>query len=142
MAIFFSNYLIIGSGVAGLKSSLNAAETGSVHLVTKKEDFESNTNYAQGGIASVLDHSDSFESHIRDTHQAGAGLCHPESVRLIVTHGPEAIEELINIGVSFTRTQDGSLELGREGGHSFRRIVHSKDLTGREVRRPAGWVRA
>ncbi len=133
MSILRSTFLVIGSGVAGLHTALEAAKHGTVHLVTKKEDFESNTNYAQGGIASVLDHSDSFESHIRDTMEAGAGLCHPEAVRLIVTHGPDAIEELIQIGVSFTKKLDGSLELGREGGHSFRRIVHSQDLTGREV---------
>lgn len=133
MAVFRSNFLIIGSGVAGLKTALEAAKFGTVHLVTKKEDFESNTNYAQGGIASVLDQNDSFDAHIQDTHSAGAGLCHPGAVDLIVTHGPNAIQELMEIGVEFTRNQDGSLELGREGGHSARRIVHAQDLTGREV---------
>ena len=133
MNVFHSDFLIVGSGVAGLKTALKAAEHGSVRLVTKKEDFESNTNYAQGGIASVLDQNDTFDSHISDTHLAGAGLCHPDSVNLIVTQGPEAIKELIEFGVEFTRTQDGSLELGREGGHSTRRIVHAQDLTGREV---------
>lgn len=133
MAVFRSKFLVIGSGVAGLNSALDASKYGTVQLVTKKQDFESNTNYAQGGIASVLDHSDSFESHIRDTLEAGAGLCHIEAVRLIVTHGPEAIDRLIQVGVEFTRSENGVLELGREGGHSFRRIVHAKDLTGREV---------
>lgn len=133
MAVFRSNFLIIGSGVAGLKTALEAARYGTVNLVTKKDDFESNTNYAQGGIATVLDENDSFDAHIRDTHEAGAGLCHPDSVKLIVTHGPDAIRELMEIGVEFTRSQDGRLELGREGGHSARRIVHAQDLTGREV---------
>ncbi len=128
-----SAFLVIGSGVAGLKTALYAAEYGTVNLVTKKEDFESNTNYAQGGIASVLDQSDSFESHVRDTLEAGAGLCDRKRVELIVTKGPDMIRELIQIGVSFTRAENGSLALGREGGHSFRRIVHAQDLTGREV---------
>ena len=130
---FRSSILVLGSGVAGLTLALKAAQNGTVNLVTKQEDFESNTNYAQGGIAAVFDRSDSFESHIRDTLQAGAGLCHRRAVELIVTQGPEVILELIEIGARFTRREDGELELGREGGHSFRRIVHAKDLTGREV---------
>lgn len=89
MALVRSNFLILGSGVAGLKTALNAARFGTVTVITKKEDFESNTNYAQGGIATVLDtKGDSFDNHIRDTLQAGAGLCHPDSVSLIVTRGP------------------------------------------------------
>jgi len=136
MGVLRSQFLILGSGVAGLKTALSAARFGTVTVITKKEDFESNTNYAQGGIASVLDtQSDSFESHIRDTLQAGAGLCHPDAVSLIVTRGPREIEDLIRLGVEFTRTEDGRLELAREGGHSRRRIVHAKDLTGREVER-------
>ncbi len=135
MKIQTSDFLIIGSGVAGLHTTLNAAQSGSVNLVTKKDDFESNTNYAQGGIASVLDRHDSFDSHVRDTLEAGAGLCRRDAVELIVEHGPEAIQSLIDIGVEFTRRRDGELELGREGGHSYRRIVHAKDLTGREVER-------
>jgi L-aspartate oxidase len=123
----------LGSGVAGLSLALKAAEHGTVNLVTKKEDFESNTNYAQGGIAAVLDGSDCFENHIHDTLLAGAGLCHRDSVELIVTHGPKVIEDLVRIGVEFTENESGKLALGREGGHSFRRIVHAKDLTGREV---------
>lgn len=135
MNVQTSDILVIGSGVAGLHTALNAVKLGRVNLVTKKDDFESNTNYAQGGIATVLDQHDSFDSHIRDTLEAGAGLCHLDAVELIVTHGPEAIENLINCGVEFTRSGDGELELGREGGHSYRRIVHAKDLTGREVER-------
>ncbi len=128
-----SDFLVIGSGVAGLKTALEAAKYGTVHLVTKKEHFESNTNYAQGGIASVLDKSDSFDAHVNDTLVAGAGLCHRKTVEYIVSEGPTAIRELINVGVEFTRDPQGNLELGREGGHSARRIVHAKDLTGREV---------
>lgn len=130
---FQSEFLVMGTGVAGLTFALRAAQAGTVHLVTKKEDYESNTNYAQGGIAAVFDHSDSYEAHIQDTIEAGAGLCHPNTVRIIVEQGPEVIQELIQMGANFTQGDDGSLDLGREGGHSFRRIVHAKDLTGREV---------
>lgn len=128
-----SEFLVIGTGVAGLTFALRAAERGQVHLITKKEDFESNTNYAQGGIAVVFDQHDSFEAHIQDTFIAGAGLCHPNTVRTIVEHGPQVIRELIELGAKFSHDKDGMLELGREGGHSFRRIVHAKDFTGREV---------
>lgn len=130
---FQSDFLVMGTGVAGLTSALRAAQTGTVHLVTKKEDYESNTNYAQGGIAAVFDHSDSYKAHIQDTMTAGAGLCHLNTVRIIVEHGPEVIKELTKMGAKFTQGVDGELDLGREGGHSFRRIVHAKDLTGREV---------
>ncbi len=130
-----SDFLILGTGVAGLTFALRAAEHGSVNLITKKEKHESNTNYAQGGIAAVFDHSDSFESHIHDTLVAGAGLCHEKTVRIIVEHGPEVIQELMRFGARFTTGVEGELDLGQEGGHSFRRIVHSKDLTGREVER-------
>lgn len=133
MATFHSDLLVIGSGVAGLNAAIKASDLGTVHLVTKKEDYQSNTNYAQGGIASVLDSHDSFDAHVRDTLQAGAGLCHRDAVELIVALGPEAIHDLMSLGVDFTRGDDGNLELGREGGHSYRRIVHAKDLTGREV---------
>ncbi len=133
MSAFHSHFMVIGTGVAGLKTALEATRYGTVNVITKKQDFESNTNYAQGGIASVLDQNDTFDSHVQDTLKAGANLCHRKSVELIVTNGPEAIEELISIGVDFTRDGEGTLELGREGGHTRRRIVHSKDLTGREV---------
>lgn len=128
-----SDFLVTGTGVAGLTFALHAAEAGTVHLITKKEDYESNTNYAQGGIATVFDQHDSYEAHIQDTLIAGAGLCHLNTVRLIVENGPEVICELIQLGANFSHDKDGKLELGREGGHSFRRIVHAKDLTGREV---------
>jgi L-aspartate oxidase len=132
-----ADYLVIGTGIAGLSFALEAAKTGSVVIVTKKEMAEGATNYAQGGIASVLDPDDSFEAHIRDTLESGDGLCHEDIVHLVVQDGPRRIAELIGMGVQFTRqAQNGEiLDLGREGGHSWRRIVHTKDLTGREVER-------
>jgi len=132
-----ADFLVIGTGIAGLSFALEAAKSGSVVIVTKKEMAEGATNYAQGGIASVFDPEDSFESHIKDTLESGDGLCHENIVRLVVENGPPRIQELISMGVQFTRQaeDEGSLDLGREGGHSSRRIVHTKDLTGREVER-------
>ncbi|MBK5100100.1 MAG: L-aspartate oxidase [Desulfobacteraceae bacterium] len=132
-----TDYLIIGSGIAGLTFALQAAKSGTVAIVTKKEKMEGSTNYAQGGIASVFAPDDSFEFHIKDTLESGDGLCNEEVVRMVVQDGPERIRELISMGVHFShQTQDKeSLDLGREGGHSKRRIVHTKDLTGREVER-------
>jgi L-aspartate oxidase len=131
-----SDFLIIGSGVAGLSFALKVANFGSVSIVTKKDLAESSTNYAQGGIASVLSVEDSFESHIDDTLIAGAGLCHRDVVNMVVKNGPERIKELIKLGVNFTKREiDNGFEydLGREGGHSKRRIIHADDLTGREI---------
>ncbi len=133
-----SDYLVIGSGIAGLSFALEAAKSGTVSVVTKKEMMEGSTNYAQGGIASVFDPDDSFDLHIRDTLESGDGLCKENIVSLVVKEGPARIRELIELGVTFTlQGKDGpvSLDLGREGGHSRRRIVHTKDLTGREVER-------
>jgi L-aspartate oxidase len=132
-----SDFLIIGSGVAGLLFALNTAQAGRVALVTKKEAMESNTNQAQGGIAAVLGANDSFDLHIQDTLTSGAGLCHPEVVRRVVTEGPQRIEALISRGVSFSRSHSSpeTFDLGREGGHSRNRIVHTQDMTGREVER-------
>lgn len=131
-----SDYLVIGSGIAGLSFALKAAETGSVTLITKKEFQESNTNYAQGGIASVLDPDDSFDSHVQDTLNAGAGLCRKEVVELVVAAGPSMVQALMAWGAEFTREKNKeSLALGREGGHSKNRIVHAADLTGREIER-------
>ena len=135
------DFLILGSGVAGLFSALKAARYGRVLIVTKKGAEECNTRYAQGGIACVTDKDDSFESHLRDTLTAGAGLCHPEVVRQIVTAGPARLRELIDYGAHFTRHReiaaDGpdpeAYDLGREGGHSRRRILHAGDITGEEV---------
>ncbi len=129
-----TDFLIIGSGIAGLSLALKLSKLGKVSIITKKHRAESNTNYAQGGIAAVMDSSDTFESHIADTLEAGAGLCKIESVRKIVTEGPEMIKELIEIGARFSR-EHGKLELGKEGGHSRNRIIHAKDLTGKEVER-------
>nr|MDA8122210.1 FAD-dependent oxidoreductase [Deltaproteobacteria bacterium] len=131
-----SNFLVIGSGIGGLGFALRAARSGTVTIITKKEAAESSTNYAQGGIATVWSGEDTFESHIEDTHKAGAGLCHPDVVDLVVRDAPEKIKELIKWGVRFTRrTGKHEYDLGREGGHSRRRIFHAKDLTGREVER-------
>jgi L-aspartate oxidase len=129
-----SDFLIIGSGIAGLSFALKAAEIGTVAIVTKKERAESNTNYAQGGIAAVTSGEDSFESHIRDTLNAGVGLCHRDAVEVLVQEGPARLKELIAIGVAFTQNA-GGLDLGREGGHSQNRIVHARDRSGWEIER-------
>jgi L-aspartate oxidase len=131
-----TDYLVIGSGIAGLYFALHASEHGRVLLVTKRAPEESNTNYAQGGIASVLDPDDSFEAHIADTLQVGDGLCHRDIVEQVVREAPSHIHQLIDrFGVAFDRQPGGRLDLGREGGHSARRVVHAKDLTGRELER-------
>lgn len=127
------DFLILGSGVTGLYTAYQLADLGSVLLVTKADLVESSTAYAQGGIASVLAATDSFESHIRDTLEAGAGLCDPEAVRVLVTEGPDHIRRLIELGARFETGPGGELDLHREGGHSHNRIVHSGDLTGKEV---------
>jgi L-aspartate oxidase len=125
-----SDFLVIGSGIAGLSFALRAAETGTVIILTKKERADSNTNYAQGGIACVTSPDDSFELHIKDTLEAGVGLCHPDAVRLIVEEGPSRVRELEKWGVGFTRSTEKAFDLGREGGHTRNRIVHAKDKTG------------
>lgn len=129
-----SRCLVVGTGIAGLQFALLAAENGSVHVVTKKESRESNTNYAQGGIAAAVSPLDNFEDHIEDTLSAGAGLCNESVVRQMVEAGPELIERLLSYGIQFSRDEDGvGFALGREGGHSQRRVLHCKDLTGREI---------
>ncbi len=128
-----TDFLVIGSGIAGLSCALKLAERGTVSIVTKKEEAESNTNYAQGGIAAVFDPGDTFDQHIRDTLDAGDGLCHKNAVELIVREGPERVGELFQRGVDFTRRKNGQFDLGREGGHRFNRIVHVQDHTGRDV---------
>jgi len=133
---FITDFLVIGSGIAGLSFSLKAAQYGTVTIITKKERAESNTNYAQGGLAAVLSPDDSFELHIEDTKKAGAGLCHDDVVELLVRNGPARVRELIDWGVEFSRRhppQNHQFDLGREGGHSRNRIVHAKDLTGKVV---------
>ncbi len=140
-----TDFLIIGSGVAGLTFALKVAEFGSVALVTKKDIMASNTSHAQGGIASVFDQLDSFDFHIADTLESGDGLCNREVVEMVVKSGPDRILELIDLGVNFNiregDTSDGptsgdspmQLDLGREGGHSQKRIVHAQDMTGLEL---------
>src|SRR5918996_575657 len=126
--------LVIGSGIAGLSFALKAAEHGSVHVITKKERAVSSTNYAQGGIAAVFAPDDALELHVRDTVVAGAGLCHLHAVETLVRDGPARVRDLIDWGVRFSRAGN-ELSLGREGGHSRRRILHAGDLTGREIER-------
>jgi L-aspartate oxidase len=123
----------VGTGIAGLRVALALADHLDVLVVTKKRVSESNTNYAQGGIASVLGGDDSFDEHVHDTLIAGAGLCHPGVVREVVERGPEMIHDLVAQGIHFSRGDAGAYQLGREGGHSRRRIVHAGDFTGREL---------
>jgi L-aspartate oxidase len=129
-----ADVLVIGSGIAGLFFALRAASFARIAIVTKKDRPESNTNYAQGGIAAVFGSDDSPALHAADTYIAGAGLCHRDAVEVLVHEGPLRILELIELGVRFSR-DGGDLSLGREGGHSRRRIVRAADLTGREVER-------
>jgi len=129
-----TDVLIIGSGIAGLFSAIKIADFADVFVITKKGESDSNTNYAQGGIASVMSKVDSYEKHINDTLIAGAGLCNRKAVEILVKEGPDRIKDLIAIGTKFTEKQ-GHLDLAKEGGHSVARIVHAKDLTGREVER-------
>jgi len=130
--------LILGSGIAGLSLALKMAEHGSVCILTKKNKAESNTNYAQGGIACVTSKEDTVELHVADTLDAGAGLCDEAMVRSVVAEGPERVDELIAIGVQFSQRDNGVLteyDLGKEGGHSKRRVLHAKDMTGKEIER-------
>jgi L-aspartate oxidase len=132
-----SDYLILGSGIAGLSLALKASKNGSVSLVTKKKLFDSATVKAQGGIACVTDESDSFEAHVRDTIVSGAGLCNKRMVEKMVVEGPERVRELISLGVEFTKKKDSDsgFELALEGGHGKRRILHVGDTTGNEIER-------
>jgi L-aspartate oxidase len=135
------DFLVLGSGIAGLSYALKVAPHGRVAIVTKKNRAESNTNYAQGGIAAVTSKEDSFELHVRDTLEAGAGLCKESVVRTIIEEGPARITELIGLGMHFSEREIPlshgmkELDLGKEGGHSKRRILHAKDITGREIER-------
>ncbi|HEY3307369.1 MAG TPA: L-aspartate oxidase [Desulfuromonadaceae bacterium] len=129
-----SDFLVIGSGIAGLSFALQAANHGSVAIITKRDISESATKYAQGGIASVFSAEDSFDAHIEDTLVAGAGICREDIVRMVVEEGPQTIRNLIEWGVKFT-TKGEDYDLTREGGHSARRILHAEDITGREIER-------
>ncbi|MBS1646747.1 MAG: L-aspartate oxidase [Bacteroidetes bacterium] len=129
------DFLIIGSGIAGLSFALKTAAHGKVLIITKANEDETNTKYAQGGIAAVWNEHDNFEKHIQDTFDAGANLNDDEAVRTVVTQAPERIQELMDIGTSFDKTAEGSFDLAREGGHSEHRILHYKDATGKEIER-------
>ncbi|MEG1621833.1 MAG: L-aspartate oxidase [Alistipes sp.] len=130
-----TDFLVIGSGAAGLSFALKAAAYGHVTVVTKGKMDECNTNYAQGGICSVTYAPDSFEKHIQDTLVCGAGKCDPDAVEQVVLHAPRLIRDLIEWGTRFDKTPDGKFELNREGGHSEHRILHHEDLTGAEIER-------
>jgi len=126
--------IVVGSGIAGLSFAIKVAEAGHrVAIITKKDSAESNTNYAQGGIAAVTSQTDDVEMHVADTLDAGDGLCDESAVREILRDGPAAIEELALRGVAFTQLEDGRVSLGKEGGHSKRRILHVKDVTGKAI---------
>ena len=127
-----SDFLVIGSGISGLNFALNAAEKGRVLLITKKKLMDSNTNYAQGGIAAVLDKADNFEQHVADTMEAGNHHNKREAVEFMVKNAPAAIRRLIELGVQF-ESENGQLKLTREGGHSTSRIAYVSDYTGREI---------
>ena len=135
------DYIVIGSGIAGLTFALKVAPHGRVAIITKKHLAEANTQYAQGGIAAVTKPTDSVDLHVADTLRAGAGLCSEEVVRTIVEEGPARVQELIDLGMDFTRGESISADgerfysLGKEGGHSKRRVLHAKDATGREIMR-------
>jgi L-aspartate oxidase len=131
------DFLVIGSGIAGLSYALKCVELGEVVVVTKKKDVDTATNLAQGGIAAVLEKNDSVTSHVEDTLLSGDGLCDESVVRMVVESGPDRVQELIDLGVAFVQDTDNSsgYSLGREGGHSHRRVAHAYDLTGKEIER-------
>lgn len=134
-----ADFLILGSGIAGLWAALQLAEHGHVLIVTKKDEAESNTNYAQGGIAAVMSQLDSIKAHVTDTLTVGSGIAKPAVVRRVIAAAPEMVRKLIDVGVRFTyRTpaeRVAGLDLGLEGGHSAPRVVHAADLTGQEIER-------
>ncbi|MGQ1947436.1 L-aspartate oxidase [Geofilum sp. OHC36d9] len=129
------DFLVIGSGIAGLSFALKVAGHGRVCLITKQKLEETNTSYAQGGISSVTYQPDDFEKHVADTLNAGAGVCNEEVVRMVVNEAPEQIDQLLKWGTHFDKTKDGKFDLHREGGHSENRILHHKDNTGFEIQR-------
>ena len=130
------DFVVIGSGIAGLSFALKVAKHGSVTVITKRKGADTNTAWAQGGIACVTSGEDSFELHVRDTLEAGAGLCDEAVVRTIVTEGPDRIRELADLGLHFDEREVSGhreLDLGKEGGHSKRRVLHVRDVTGKEI---------
>jgi L-aspartate oxidase len=130
-----SDILVMGSGLAGLGYALKVADFARVNLITKKGLTETSTSKAQGGIAAVLGADDRFEYHIQDTLTVGDGLSHPDIVELVVRQGPDRVRELIDMGAHFDLGKDNGYDLGREGGHSHRRVIHAQDMTGAEVER-------
>ena len=135
MRIVDCDYFVVGSGMSGLMTALHLAPAGKTVLVTKGRLEDCNSNFAQGGICCVADPADSFEAHVADTMIAGAGLCTEDVVRRIVSEAPAGIRDLIDCGVRFAKKDDGSWDLGREGGHSMRRIFHAGDITGEKCER-------
>ena len=134
MKILKSDFVVVGSGIAGLMTAIDLSKKGTVLVITKKQSTDSNTNYAQGGIACVVGSDDSFEAHVQDTLNAGAGLCNEDIVRGVVEAGPERIVALERFGVHFSEQTEGSgYDLGKEGGHTHRRVLHSGDITGRQI---------
>ena len=130
------DFVVIGSGIAGLSFALKVAQHGSVAVITKRKGTDTNTAWAQGGIACVTSDEDSFELHVRDTLEAGAGLCDEAAVRTIVMEGPDRIRELMEFGLEFDEREVSGhreLDLGKEGGHSKRRVLHVQDVTGKEI---------
>jgi len=129
------DFLVIGGGMGGLTAALHLCAHGRVFLVSKRERYESNTRYAQGGISCVMDKADSMDAHVRDTLDTGCGLSEESVVRSVVEGGPERIREMERMGVKFERRPDasGEYDLGQEGGHSCRRVLHAGDITGREM---------
>ena len=126
--------IVVGSGIAGLSFALKTAEMGfRVAIITKKDSTESNTNYAQGGIAAVTSLTDEVDLHVEDTLEAGDGLCDRSAVEAILKDGPKGIDALVQKGVAFSQLNDGRISLGKEGGHSKRRILHVKDMTGKAI---------
>jgi L-aspartate oxidase len=125
-----TDFLVLGSGIAGLTFALKASKFGKVTIVTKANLEDTNTRYAQGGIAAVFSEPDNFEKHVQDTLIAGDGCCNEEVVRMVVREAPERIKDLIDLGVKFDKKEDGTYDLAREGGHSEYRILHHKDKTG------------
>jgi L-aspartate oxidase len=130
-----TDFLVLGSGIAGLTFALKASKYGKVSVVTKAKLDDTNTRYAQGGIAAVFSEPDNFEKHIRDTLIAGDGICNEEVVRLVVQEAPARIKDLIDLGVPFDKKNDGTYDLAKEGGHTEYRILHAKDKTGEAIQR-------
>jgi len=131
----FTDFLVLGSGIAGLTFALRASRHGEVVIVTKRADDDAATSWAQGGVAAVLGDDDTFERHVSDTLVAGAGLCHEVVAELCVREGPDDVRWLTDLGVEFSRDPNGELDLGREGGHTARRVAHAGDITGEAIER-------